>query len=84
MKEFALTTYDNPINPFTDFAYWMKLDLILGHNCCSLLARNAATNDLASEEVNDEIIAEAMNEIVRRQPMIYRIVVPEDYHERVS
>lgn len=76
-----LTTYDNPFNPFKDFDRWWKEDLLLGHDCCGLLARVANTSDIASDDVNDERIIEAMNEIVSNEPMIYKIVTEADYEQ---
>lgn len=78
-KDSFLTTYDNPFNPFTDFVRWLKEDLILGHDCCGSVAREANTSDVASDEVNDKAIIAAMNRIVKQEPMIYKIVYPKDY-----
>lgn len=80
MKEdLMLTTFDNPFNPFTDFITWWKVDMLLGHNTCSLLAEMSNTSDAASDEVNDEYIQEAMHEIVEMSPYIFRIVRESDY-----
>lgn len=70
--EFMLTTFDNPFNPFEDFIAWWKYDLILGHDCCGTLARFSNVSDIASDEVNEAAIDEAMDEICRREPCIYR------------
>lgn len=75
-----LTTYDNPINPFTEFKSWWKLDLILGHDCCGLLARTANLSDISSDEKKEKEILEAMQEIVKENPTIYKIVSEEDYN----
>ena len=40
-KDSMLTTFDNPFNPFTEFDRWWKEDLLLGHNCCGLLANES-------------------------------------------
>lgn len=74
-----LTTYDNPINPFENFDLWWKTDLLLGHDCCGLLAINSNVNDLASENVNEKKIFDAMKYICSREPMIYRMVTKESY-----
>lgn len=79
MEDSMLTTFDNPFNPFSDFVRWWKEDLLLQHDCCGTLAREANTNDVASDEVNDKAIVEAMKRIVEREPMIYKIVVPSDF-----
>lgn len=80
-KDSMLTTFDNPFNPFTDFVRWWKEDLLLGHDCCGLLAREANTSDIASDEVNDKATIEAMERIVKNEPMIYKIVYPSDYEK---
>lgn len=74
-----LTTYDNPINPFIDFIGWWKRDLLLGHDCCGTLAREAAVSDLSGQEVSEAETFEAMKRIVNESPMIYRIVYPKDF-----
>lgn len=74
-----LTTYDNPFNPFTDFIAWWKRDLLLGHDCCGLLARTSNVNDAASDEVNDKAVVDAMQTIVKNEPMIYKIVTEDSY-----
>lgn len=79
MTDFMLTTYDNKINPFTDFIAWFKEDLRLGHNCCQFLANEAETSILFSEKKNEEETINAMNRIVERFPFIYRKVRREDY-----
>ena len=78
-KDYMLTTYDNPYNPFDDFERWWKEDLLLGHDCCGLLARTANTSDIFSDEVNDEYVKEAMDYIVSNEPMIYKKVLASDY-----
>lgn len=78
-QECMLTTYDNPFNPFKDFNRWWKEDLILGHDCCGLLARYANTSNIASDEVNKADILQAMDEIVAKEPLIYKKVLASDY-----
>lgn len=79
--DFMLTTFDNPFNPFNDFEAWFKEDLRLGHDTCGLIARTANTSDIASNEVNEEDIDRAMDEIVSREPLIYKKVKKEDYNK---
>lgn len=78
-KDTMLTTFDNPFNPFDEFEIWWKMDLILGHNCCGLLAMKAHTSEIFSDAVNEQEIDRAMEEICRSEPMIYRIVTRDDY-----
>jgi len=39
VKEFMLSTSDNPYNPFTQFREWYAFDVAAGYNTCSYLAR---------------------------------------------
>lgn len=73
-QDLMLTTFDNPFNPFTDFIRWWKEDLLLGHDCCGTLAREANTSTLSGDSINDKEIRDAMNRIVKNEPMIYKIV----------
>lgn len=73
-----LTTYDNRFNPFTEFVAWWKEDLRLGHDCCGTLARMANTSNVLSDSANEEIILQAMEDIVKMEPMIYKIVIDGD------
>lgn len=78
-EEKMLTTFDNNFNPFTDFERWWKEDLRLGHDCCGTLALNALTSEVFSDEVNRQIIDDAMKDIVKQEPTIYKIVTEKDY-----
>lgn len=77
--DFMLTTFDNPFNPFTQFEIWYKTDMILGHDCCGTLAREAATSEIFSDAVNEKYIYEAAKRICESEPMIYRMVLESDY-----
>ena len=77
-----LTTFDNPFNPFTQFDAWFKYDLVLGHNCCGLLARTANTSNVASDELNDLDVLRAIDEIVSNNPEIFKKVTRKDYENK--
>ena len=64
MSRCALTTIDNPYNPFTQFSNWFVYDVVKGHNSCGLLARIARTSDQLSDGENDKEIERAINEII--------------------
>jgi len=56
LKEFAITTIDNPFNPFEKFNEWMLFDEEQGYNTCSYLARITKLKDNLTEiEINNEI-----------------------------
>lgn len=82
-NDFMLSTFDNPFNPFEDFNTWMKTDMLLGHNCCGLLAIYAGTSPIFSDEVNEKYIDDAMNEIVASDPLTYRKVTKDTYKAAV-
>ncbi len=71
----ALTTVDNPYDPFTQFSSWFLFDTEMGYNSCAYLGRIARTSDELSEEENDAEVERAIDEIVKYDFMnIYRKV----------
>lgn len=71
----ALTTFDNPFNPFEQFTSWFLFDVEKGYNSCSYLARIARTSDQLSEEENELEIERAIDEIIKYDFMnVYRKV----------
>lgn len=61
----ALTTFDNPYNPFEQFSSWFLFDVEKGYNTCSYLGRIARTSDQLSEEENEFEIERAIDEIIQ-------------------
>ena len=62
----ALTTKDNPYNPFDDFTQWFLFDTEKGYNTCGYLARIAnASDDSLSEKENEAEIEQAIDEILK-------------------
>lgn len=78
-EDFMLTTFDNRFNPFTEFDAWFKEDHRLGHNCCELLAIVSAVSNVSSEELREANTISAINDIVARDPTIYRKVKKTDF-----
>ena len=73
--EVALTTFDNPYNPFTQFNRWFLFDVEKGYNSCAYLARIARTSNELTEEENQQEIERAIDEIIKYDFMnIYRKV----------
>lgn len=74
-KGVALTTIDNPFNPFTDFTKWFLYDIEKGYYSCAYLARIARTSDQLSDAENLNEIERAIDEIIRLDFMgIYKKV----------
>lgn len=61
----AITTFDNPYDPFEQFSDWFLFDVEKGYNSCAYLGRIAKTSDQFTDEENDREIERAIDEIVR-------------------
>lgn len=75
-RQCALTTFDNPYDPFTQFDSWFLFDVEKGYNSCSYLGRIARTSDALSEEENEREVERAIDEIVKHDFMnVYKKVI---------
>lgn len=74
-----LTTYDNPHDPFIHFDAWFKHDMRLGHNTCGLLASRTLSASTFGDDLDKQRTEEAMDEIVKQDPMVYKKVTKADY-----
>lgn len=71
----AITTFDNPYNPFTDFNMWFNFDEAAGYHTCSYLARIANVTDQMTEQEELAETERAIDEIIRYDFMnIYKKV----------
>lgn len=61
----AITTFDNPYDPFENFDEWFLFDTEKGYNTCAYLARIARTSDQFSDEENEKEIERAIDEIIK-------------------
>lgn len=61
----ALTTIDNPYDPFEQFTSWYLFDEEKGYHSSAYLGRVARTSDLLSEEENDLEVERAIDEIIK-------------------
>ena len=61
----ALTTFDNPFDPFEQFASWFQFDEEKGYHSTSYLGRIARTSDQFTETENYEEIERAIDEIIK-------------------
>ena len=76
----AITTFDNPYDPFTQFDKWFMYDELKDYKTCSYLARIAFTSDQLSDDENDLEIERAIDEIIKYDFMnIYRKVYNKNY-----
>lgn len=82
MAKYMLTTFDNPYNPFTEFGSWLQYDVMKGYNTCDRLARVADVTDNLSDEDADELIEQAMDDLVSADILnIFRKVTEDDFKE---
>ena len=61
----ALTTFDNPYDPFNQFDLWYMFDRDKGYNSCAYLDRIARTSSQLSDEENNKEIERAIDEIIK-------------------
>lgn len=65
----ALSTVDNPFDPFTDFDKWFLFDQFNGYHCSEKVARLAICDDnsMSPYEIEDEV-ERVIDEIVANDP----------------
>ena len=61
----ALTTVDNPFDPFEQFNDWFEFDIEKGYYTCSRLARLTNLSDDMSEAESNKEIERAIDELIK-------------------
>ena len=75
-RKCALTTVDNPYNPFEQFTSWLLYDEEKGYHTCAYLGRIARTSIQLTEDENDLEVERAIDEIIKYDfRNIYRKVI---------
>ena len=64
-NEVALTTIDNPFDPFEQFNDWFEFDIEKGYYTCSRLARLTNPSDDLSEVERNNEIERAIDELIK-------------------
>jgi gp107 len=64
MLRLALTTEDNPYDPFDEFEEWFNFDVTKGYHTCAYLARVTTTSTDLTEADQVEATNEAIQEIL--------------------
>lgn len=62
--QYWLTTTDNPFDPFIQFREWYSYDEAKGYHTCSYLDRQAKTASTLDGEMNEELINQAIDDII--------------------
>lgn len=65
MAKCALTTFDNPFDPFDQFDSWYQFDMDHKYDSCGYLARIARTSDQLSDVENEIENERAIDEIIK-------------------
>ena len=74
----ALTTVDNPFDPFEQFNDWFEFDIEKGYYTCSRLARLANLSDDMSEAESNKEIERAIDELIKYDVFdVYKKVTKE-------
>lgn len=60
----ALTTTDNPFDPFDEFKAWMEWDSSLGYDTPNYLARITFYSEDLSDALQSEVVSDAIDEII--------------------
>lgn len=68
MKRVALTTVDNPFDPFDDFKAWFAFDESKGHHTSSLLGRVARISDELPDSDQERVVEEAIDWLILIDP----------------
>jgi hypothetical protein len=69
VEEYRLTTIDNPYSPFEQFSQWFLFDVERGYNSCAYLGRIARTSEGLSDEENIQMTNDAIDEILKYDPI---------------
>lgn len=65
---YALSTLDNPFNPFDNFNEWLMFDMANEYFCCEYLARIVNETDDMSELEKIQETERAIDEILEHNP----------------
>ena len=72
-EETFITTKDNPYDYWIQFDEWYAYDHAMGYYTLELLARLAPTSNDLSDSVNDELIDQAFDTMIRYNPNYVRV-----------
>lgn len=83
--KFALTTVDNPYDPFVQYHDWLMFDEQNGYCSNSYLARIANVSPSLSEKENNDEIELAIDQIIKYDfTKMYKKAINPDYKDSIS
>ena len=68
MRKVAITTLDNPFDPFVDFDKWFQFDESKGYHSSRLVSKIALTSSELSDDDNTRAIEAAIDFVVEMNP----------------
>ena len=68
-RTFALSTVDNPFNPFDSFDDWFLFDVEKGYYTLSKLARLSNVDDSMSDKEEAEEVERAIDRLIEIDPL---------------
>ena len=75
-RKVAITTVDNPYNPFDDFTSWLMFDIEKGYDTNGKLARIVEIKDEMTEQEQEDEIERAIDRLISIDPMdIYKKII---------
>lgn len=78
MREVAISTFDNPYNPFDNFDEWFRYDTDKGYGSCQVLAALTETFEGMTDKEFNEEMERGINELLLADPVnLYIKVVRE-------
>ena len=81
-SKFALTTIDNPYDPFVQYHDWLMFDEQKGYCSNEYLARIANVSPILSDRENNEQIELAIDEIIKYDfTKMFKKAINPDYKE---
>lgn len=84
VKDYMLTTLDNPWNPFTNYDEWLAFDIEKGYDTPGVLDRFSITGNNLTEAENQKILNEAMDRIIDIDPFCRWIKVTRESFEELK
>ena len=85
MAKCALTTFDNPYDPFEEFDSWYQFDCDMNYYSSQYLDRIARTSSQLTDEENEAEIERAIDEIIKLDPFnIYKKVTMAEDSVKIS
>lgn len=78
MREVAISTFDNPYDPFDNFEEWYLYDCRKGYGSCQILASLVEDFEAMTDKERNEEAERAIDSLIKADPLnIYTKVVKD-------